>query len=36
MATTYSTSLKLSLIGDGDQSGIWGQTTTLGQAAEDA
>lgn len=27
MATTYSTSLKLALIGDGDQSGIWGQTT---------
>lgn len=27
MASTYSTSLKLTLIGDGDQSGIWGQTT---------
>lgn len=29
MATTYSTSLKLSLIGDGEQSGTWGQTTNL-------
>ena len=27
MASTYSTSLKLTLIGDGEQSGIWGQTT---------
>lgn len=27
MASTYSNSLKLTLIGDGDQSGIWGQTT---------
>jgi hypothetical protein len=27
MATTYSTSLKLALIGDGEQSGLWGQTT---------
>lgn len=27
MASTYSSSLKLTLIGDGDQSGIWGQTT---------
>jgi hypothetical protein len=27
MASTYSTSLKLTLIGDGDQAGIWGQTT---------
>jgi hypothetical protein len=38
MATTYSTSLKLSLIGDGDQSGIWGQTTNsnLGTLLEQA
>ena len=38
MATTYSTSLKLALIGDGDQSGIWGQTTNtnLGTAIEEA
>jgi microcystin-dependent protein len=27
MASTYSPSLRLELIGDGDQSGIWGQTT---------
>lgn len=27
MASTYSTSLRLELIGDGDQSGTWGQTT---------
>lgn len=27
MASTYSNSLKLTLIGDGEQSGIWGQTT---------
>lgn len=27
MATTYSPSLKLTLIGDGEQSGTWGQTT---------
>ena len=27
MASTYSPSLKLTLIGDGDQSSIWGQTT---------
>ena len=27
MASTYSTSLKLTLIGDGDQTGTWGQTT---------
>lgn len=27
MASTYSSSLKLELIGDGDQSGTWGQTT---------
>ena len=38
MATTYSTSLKLALIGDGDQSGIWGQTTNtnLGTLLEQA
>jgi hypothetical protein len=38
MATTYSTSLKLALIGDGDQSGIWGQTTNtnLGSLLEQA
>lgn len=38
MATTYSTSLKLTLIGDGDQSGIWGQTTNtnLGTLLEQA
>ena len=29
MASTYSTSLKLTLIGDGDQTGTWGQTTNL-------
>lgn len=29
MPTTYSTSLKLSLIGDGEQSGTWGQTTNI-------
>ena len=27
MASTFSTTLRLELIGDGDQSGIWGQTT---------
>lgn len=27
MATTYSSSLKLALIGDGEQAGTWGQTT---------
>lgn len=27
MSTTYSTSLKLNLIGNGEQSGIWGTTT---------
>ena len=27
MASTYSTSLKINLIGDGDQAGTWGQTT---------
>ena len=38
MSTTYSTSLKLSLIGDGEQSGIWGQTTNtnLGTLLEQA
>jgi len=38
MASTYSTSLKLTLIGDGDQSGIWGQTTNtnLGSLLEQA
>jgi len=38
MATTYSNSLKLTLIGDGDQSGIWGQTTNnnLGTLLEQA
>ena len=38
MASTYSTSLRLELIGDGDQSGIWGQTTNnnLGYLIEQA
>jgi hypothetical protein len=38
MASTYSTSLKLTLMGDGDQSGIWGQTTNtnLGTLVEQA
>ena len=38
MATTYSNSLKIALIGDGDQSGIWGQTTNtnLGTLIEQA
>lgn len=27
MSSTYSTSLKIELIGNGDQSGVWGQTT---------
>jgi hypothetical protein len=38
MATTYSSSLKIALIGDGDQSGIWGQTTNtnLGTLVEQA
>ena len=27
MAETYSTSLKITLIGDGDQAGLWGDTT---------
>jgi hypothetical protein len=38
MASTYSTSLKLTLIGDGDQAGLWGQTTNtnLGTLLEQA
>lgn len=38
MSSTYSTSLKLELIGDGDQTGIWGQTTNtnLGTLLEQA
>jgi hypothetical protein len=38
MASTYSPSLRLELIGDGDQSGIWGQTTNnnLGYLLEQA
>jgi len=38
MASTYSTSLKLTLMGDGDQSGLWGQTTNtnLGTLVEQA
>ena len=38
MASTYSPSLRLELIGDGDQSGIWGQTTNnnLGSLIEQA
>jgi hypothetical protein len=38
MASTYSTSLKLELIGDGEQSGLWGQTTNnnLGTLLEQA
>jgi len=38
MASTYSPSLRLELIGDGDQSGIWGQTTNnnLGGLIEQA
>jgi hypothetical protein len=38
MTTTYSNSLKIALIGDGDQSGIWGQTTNtnLGTLVEQA
>jgi hypothetical protein len=38
MASTYSPSLRLELIGDGDQSGIWGQTTNnnLGYLIEQA
>ena len=36
--TTYSTSLKLTLIGDGEQTGVWGQTTNtnLGTLLEQA
>ena len=36
--TTYSTSLKLTLIGDGQESGTWGQTTNtnLGSLLEQA
>jgi hypothetical protein len=38
MATEYSTSLRLTLIGDGEQAGIWGQTTNtnLGTLLEQA
>jgi hypothetical protein len=38
MASTYSPSLKLTLPGDGDQSGLWGQTTNtnLGTLLEQA
>jgi hypothetical protein len=38
MASTYSPSLKITLMGDGDQSGIWGQTTNtnLGTLIEQA
>ena len=38
MSSTYSPSLKLTLIGDGDQAGIWGQTTNtnLGTLLEQA
>jgi microcystin-dependent protein len=38
MASTYSPSLRIELIGDGDQSGIWGQTTNnnLGSLIEQA
>jgi hypothetical protein len=38
VASTYSPSLRLELIGDGDQSGIWGQTTNnnLGALIEQA
>ena len=38
MASTFSPSLRLELIGDGDQSGIWGQTTNnnLGSLIEQA
>ena len=38
MASTYSTSLRITLPGDGDQSGIWGQTTNsnLGTLIEQA
>jgi hypothetical protein len=38
MASTFSTSLRIELIGDGEQSGIWGQTTNtnLGTLIEQA
>lgn len=38
MASTFSSTLRLELIGDGDQSGIWGQTTNanLGTLIEQA
>jgi hypothetical protein len=38
MASTYSPSLKITLMGDGDQAGIWGQTTNtnLGTLVEQA
>jgi microcystin-dependent protein len=38
MASTFSPSLRIELIGDGDQSGIWGQTTNsnLGTIIEQA
>jgi len=38
MASTYSTNLKIELIGTGEQSGVWGQTTNnnLGTAVEEA
>lgn len=38
MASTFSQTLRLELIGDGDQSGIWGQTTNtnLGSLLEQA
>ena len=29
MASTYSTDLRLELIGSGEQSGVWGSTTNL-------
>jgi hypothetical protein len=38
MASTYSTNLKIELIGTGEQAGIWGTTTNsnLGTALEQA
>jgi len=38
MSSTFSPSLRIELIGDGDQSGIWGQTTNtnLGTLIEQA
>lgn len=38
MASTYSSSLKITLMGDGDQSGLWGETTNtnLGTLVEQA